>query len=57
MNAVKSGLMIIDQQRADIRIRFERYMEQLKNQSGKSQRVLFPEAVEFSLQTRWCCKQ
>jgi len=48
MTAVKSGLMIIDQQRADIRIRFERYMEQLKNQSGKSQRVLFPEAVEFS---------
>jgi DNA mismatch repair protein MutL len=48
MTAVKSGLMIIDQQRADIRIRYERYMEQLKNQSGKSQRILFPEAVEFS---------
>ncbi|MCR5271276.1 MAG: DNA mismatch repair endonuclease MutL [Prevotella sp.] len=48
MTAVKSGLMIIDQQRADIRIRYERYMEQLKNQTGKSQRILFPEAVEFS---------
>ena len=48
MTAVKSGLMIIDQQRADIRIRYERYMDQLGRQAGKSQRILFPEIVQFT---------
>lgn len=48
MTAVKSGLMIIDQHRADVRIRYERYMEQLRNRQSSSQRVLFPEVVRFS---------
>lgn len=48
MTAVKSGLMVIDQYRADVRIHYERYMEQLRNQQATSQRVLFPEVVRFS---------
>ncbi len=49
MTAVKSGLMIIDQQRADMRIRYERYLGQME-QAGNSgcQHVLFPEVVRFS---------
>ena len=48
MTAVKSGLMIIDQYRADMRILYERYREQLQSRSGKSQRLLFPEVVQFA---------
>ena len=48
MTAVKSGLMIIDQQRADIRILFERYQEQMKSHTANTQRVLFPEVVQFA---------
>ena len=48
MTAVKSGLMIIDQYRADVRIRYERYMRQLNEAPAKSQRLLFPEVLELS---------
>ncbi len=48
MTAVKSGLMIIDQHRADIRIRYERYLHQLAEAPAKSQRMLFPEVLELS---------
>lgn len=47
MTAVKSGLMIVDQQRADMRIRFERYMKQMETHISPSQQVLFPEVVQF----------
>ena len=49
MTAVKSGLMIIDQQRADIRIRYEKYMEQFRQKVSSTQRILFPEVMEFPL--------
>ena len=49
MTAVKSGLMIIDQQRADIRIRYERYMELFQQKSAATQRILFPVVLEFPL--------
>ena len=48
MTAVKSGLMIIDQHRADIRILYERYMNQLSNHTANTQKILFPETVQFS---------
>ena len=48
MTAVKSGLMIIDQYRADVRIRFERHMRQLSNMPAQSQRLLFPEILEMT---------
>ena len=47
MAAVKSGLMIIDQHRADVRICYERYIEQLRQHSASTQRQLFPEVVQF----------
>lgn len=49
MTAVKSGLMIIDQHRADIRIRYDRYLNQMKNHEAGSQKVLFPETVQFAV--------
>ena len=47
MTAVKSGLMIIDQHRADLRIRYERLLAQSAKGKAGTQRVLFPEMVEF----------
>ena len=48
MTAVKSGLMVIDQHRADVRIRYEHYMQQLESHTAASQQMLFPESVRFS---------
>ena len=48
MTAVKSGLMIIDQHRADMRIRYEHYMQQLQRHTARTQRLLFSEVVTFS---------
>jgi DNA mismatch repair protein MutL len=49
LTSVKSGLMIIDQHRAHVRILFDKYLEQIKNKKGVSQRVLFPEIMELSV--------
>jgi DNA mismatch repair protein MutL len=48
LSSVKTGLMVIDQRRAHIRILYERYMKQEKDKSGASQRVLFPDVLQFS---------
>ena len=48
MTAVKSGLMIIDQHRADVRIRYERYMRQLADTPSQTQRLLFTETVDLT---------
>ena len=48
MTAVKSGLMVIDQHRADIRICYERFMERLRSQTVTTQRLLFPEVLQLS---------
>ena len=47
MTAVKSGLMIIDQYRAHVRILYDRYMQQMKSSGHSSQKMLFPEVVQF----------
>jgi len=49
LTSVKSGLMIIDQRRAHIRILFDKLLSNIKLKRGVSQRVLFPEIVEFSV--------
>ena len=48
MTAVKSGLMIIDQHRAHVRILFEKYLGILNSHQGASQKVLFPEIFQLS---------
>ena len=48
MTAVKSGLLVIDQHRAHVRILFEQYLRQVVQRSGTSQKVLFPEVVQFT---------
>ena len=48
MTAVKSGLMIIDQHRAHVRVLYERYLQQMEQHSFQSQKVLFPEVLQFS---------
>lgn len=48
ITSVKSGLMIIDQHRAHVRILFDQFLSQIQNKKGVSQRTLFPEVVEFS---------
>lgn len=48
LTSVKSGLMIINQQRAHVRILFDRYMAQIENRKNASQRMLFPDMVHFS---------
>lgn len=47
LTSVKSGLMIIDQQRAHIRILYEQYLEQITRRQGASQGMLFPDIVQF----------
>lgn len=48
LTAVRSGLMIIDQHRADLRIRYEQYLEQFGRKQSSTQRLLFPEVVQFA---------
>ena len=47
LTSVKSGLMLIDQHRAHIRVLFDRYAEQIKQKQGVSQGVLFPEILQL----------
>lgn len=47
MTAVKSGLMIIDQHRAHTRVLYDGYMQQITDKAGHSQKLLFPEMVQF----------
>ena len=46
---VRSGLMLIDQHRAHVRILYNRYRKQLEGQPSSSQGLLFPELVQFSM--------
>lgn len=48
VSTIKSGIMFIDQHRAHVRVLFDRYMTYIVNKQGVSQRVLFPQMVQFS---------
>lgn len=50
MTAVKSGLMLIDQHRAHVRVLFEKYQRQLAAHKSHSQKLLFPETIQFTAQ-------
>ncbi|MDL2322528.1 DNA mismatch repair endonuclease MutL [Bacteroidales bacterium OttesenSCG-928-A17] len=45
---IKSGLSIIDQRRAHIRVLFDNYMQRMQDKQGISQRLLFPEIISFT---------
>lgn len=42
-----TGLLIVDQNRASQRILFEQYMQSIRNNTPHTQRILFPEMVQF----------
>jgi DNA mismatch repair protein MutL len=47
VSATNSGLMIIDQRRAHIRVLYDKYMDQMQQQQAITQGLLFPELVSF----------
>lgn len=48
LTPVKSGLMMIDQKRAQERVLFEKFMAVLKSESVASQQQLFPQTIELN---------
>lgn len=47
VTSVKSGLMLIDQHRAHIRVLFDRYLKQAASRQAISQGVLFPDILQL----------
>ncbi len=50
LTQIKSGLVLIDQQKALERIHFEKYLRILENHPSASQQSLFPKTLDFSAQ-------
>jgi DNA mismatch repair protein MutL len=48
VTAIKSGLALIDQRRAHIRILYDQYVSNIRQRRGVSQQLLFPEIVTFT---------
>ncbi len=48
LTQIRSGMVVIDQQRAHERILFEKFMKSLERQQASSQQQLFPETLELS---------
>jgi DNA mismatch repair protein MutL len=48
ITSLKSGMLMIDQHRAHVRILFELYISQIENRKALSQQILFPEILELS---------
>ncbi|MBO4803077.1 MAG: DNA mismatch repair endonuclease MutL [Muribaculaceae bacterium] len=48
LSPAKSGLMVIDQHRAHVRILFDRYISRIHSGSMSSQTILFPEVMNLS---------
>ncbi len=48
LSQIKSGVMIIDQQRAHERILFEQFLHALAHRMGSSQQSLFPVTLEYA---------
>ena len=48
VSSIKSGLLVIDQQRASERILFEEFTESISNKANYSQQQLFPQTIVFT---------
>ncbi|MDR0543598.1 MAG: DNA mismatch repair endonuclease MutL [Dysgonamonadaceae bacterium] len=48
ITSLKSGLAIIDQRRAHIRVLFDDYLQRMNRQQGVSQKLIFPEIIAFT---------
>lgn len=48
LTSIKSGLMLIDQHRAHVRILYDKYMKHMSSDSIVSQAILFPEILHLS---------
>ena len=48
VTSLKSGLVIINQRRAHVRILYDGYIQQISQKRGISQGVLFPEIISFT---------
>lgn len=48
ITSVKSGLMLIDQHKAHVRVLYDRYLAQMASRKAVSQGILFPEVVQLS---------
>ncbi len=49
LTGIKSGLLIIDQHKAHLRILFETFLNQMELQKGFSQQLLFPETLKLTV--------
>lgn len=49
VSPIKSGFMLIHQQRAHQRIMYERYLTQLEHKKANTQKLLFPQTIELSV--------
>jgi len=52
ISGIKSGLMMIDQHRAHVKIMYETYRRQIEKRQGASQQLLFPEKLELNVSDR-----
>jgi DNA mismatch repair protein MutL len=47
ITSVKSGMLIVDQRRAHIRILFDQFINEIQQKKGFSQQLLFPETLQL----------
>lgn len=48
LTGIKSGLLMIDQHRAHVRVLFDLFLSQMESRKAVSQQVLFPETLELT---------
>ena len=48
LTPIKSGILVIDQQRAHERVLYEKYLQALEKHNAPAQQLLFPETLEFA---------